>query len=151
MIVLRGNEISYMITRAKKKRGDKLRKLTVDEILKDFLDPSPGSEKEDSEPISDEEYLNEFFKKSAKKKIERYRKDLPLQLTEIKKPPEPPVASQKLTPVRKCQSCYYCSSVKKIGSSWWVACTNSGRTTEAPPERLWIKSELNRSCWKPLD
>ncbi|MHA1960371.1 MAG: hypothetical protein ACW99U_09080 [Candidatus Thorarchaeota archaeon] len=136
--------------RTKRKRErERLRQVPIDELLKDFVSDKEKKSQQDIKELTDEEFLNDFFKKSAMKKIQKYRKDLPIEITKIEKKPDPPVVSEKMTLVKRCQNCYYLTDSKKVGNNWWCACTNPGRARHGSSTGgIWIKSELNLTCWR---
>ena len=84
-------------------------------------------------------------KRSARKTLEKYRKDSPTG----KKKEVAPTISKKRAPLKRCQSCYFCVEEKKISGSCWCHCTNPGRSTHAIVKGSWVKSRMNLPCWKP--
>ena len=66
-----------------------------------------------------------------------------------KKKSEPPIISEKISTVKRCQNCYFSIREKKISGSHWCHCTNPGRSTNIDSKGSWVKSLLNLPCWKP--
>lgn len=94
-----------------------------------------------------------MLKKEAKKALQKHRKDQQITPVEPKKKtpkPEPPVVSEKLSKIKRCQNCYYCIGSHSLGSSVWCHCTNPGRSAEGEISKSWIKSKLNLPCWRPV-
>jgi len=84
-------------------------------------------------------------KRKAIKTLEKFRKeDIP-----VTKKSASPIISEKISPVKSCQNCYFCVGEKKLSGSCWCHCTNSGRSAHAVSNGSWVKSRLNLPCWKP--
>ncbi len=135
-----------------KKKGRTLENLSVDSLLDDLLDTEIRSETRPAEDPWSEDYLTKLHKKEARKTLEKYRKDAPIIQEKPRMKQEHPVVSEKMSQMRKCQNCYYCSGTRKVGGSWWCHCTNLGRSTECEMQtQSWVKSGLNLPCWKAPD
>ena len=135
-----------------RKKRQTIEDVSVDSLLDDLLDTKVKSETRPAEDPWSEEYLTKLHKKEAKKTIEKYRKDEPIAQEEPRTRLERPVASEKLSQMRKCQTCYYCIGTRKVGGSWWCHCTNLGRSTESEVQiQSWVKGRLNLPCWKIAD
>lgn len=93
-----------------------------------------------------EELTSRTLKRKARETLEKHRKKTPAKK---KKKPKSPVVSEKISPVKHCQNCYFCVGEKKISGSCWCHCTNSGRSTHAVAKGSWVKSRMNLPCWKP--
>jgi hypothetical protein len=59
-----------------------------------------------------------------------------------------PIVSEKRTPIKRCQNCYFCVGERKISGSCWCHCTNPARSTHAVVRGSWVKSRMNLPCWK---
>ncbi|RDE14922.1 MAG: hypothetical protein C4K48_05295 [Candidatus Thorarchaeota archaeon] len=142
----------------KEKKDKSAEDVTVSELLDDFVSLDIPDNRSRSADVTDEDYVTSMLKKDARKTLAKYRKEPETssndrhaeKSTPIKKKEkyEPPVLSERLFPMRRCQNCYYCVTVRTIGGSSWCNCTNPGRSTEESPEKRWIKSRLNLPCWK---
>jgi hypothetical protein len=119
----------------------------IDEIMKtqERIDEPvlTGRMKASVEFLQGEVETNES-KRAARKTLEKYRKDIPVE----KKKEIAPVKSEKLAPIKRCQSCYFCVGEKKVSGSCWCHCTNPGRSTHAVAKGSWVKSRMNLPCWK---
>ena len=137
-----------MRTRRKKKT---IEDMAIDKLLDDLIATDAPVDTKPAEDPWSEEYLMRLHKREAKKTLEKYKRDEPLNLSASAPKPEPPVVSEKMSQVRKCQNCYYCIASRKVSGSWWCHCTNPGRSTECEVQtHSWVTSKLNLSCWKPL-
>jgi len=121
------------------------------EILDFLLNPEPLTD-DDLPPddTTDRAALAEHYKRAALRTLERCRKDVSTEpgFNKAQKKPEPPVRSEKLSPVKRCQDCYYCVDTRKLPGTWWCACTNPGRSVESVDAgRMWVKSRLGLACW----
>jgi len=94
-----------------------------------------------------DELITSSSRRGALKTLEKYRKELPV-VREKKK--EKPVISEKMSPMRRCQNCYFCVAKRSFNGVYWCHCSNPGRSIEASPGISWVKSRLNLPCWKPL-
>ncbi len=88
-------------------------------------------------------------KRKALETLAKHRKDTP--------PPQrsstsqKPTVSEKVSPLRSCRNCYYCSDRRRVGGSWWCRCTNAGRTmSEKASVSSWVKGRINLPCWRPI-
>ncbi len=91
------------------------------------------------------EIVTSEAKRNALKTLEKYRRDYPRPV--MKK--EKMVISEKHTPFKNCQSCYFSIRERKISGSYWCHCTNPARSMHAITRGSWVKSGLNLPCWKP--
>jgi hypothetical protein len=143
---------------SKGEKNKPIEDVRVSELLDDFVSSDiPGNRSESTE-VTGEDYVKYMLKKEAKKTLAKYRKDPGISSNEMveekstpikrKKKHELPVLSEKLSPVKRCQKCHYCVTVRTIGGSSECSCTNAGRSTEGSPEKRTIKSRLNLPCWK---
>jgi hypothetical protein len=95
-----------------------------------------------------DEVISSSSKRKALATIEKYRKDPPAKRDRKKKAKS--ATSEKISPVKSCQNCYFCAAQRSISGSIWCHCTNPGRSTEATATgKSWVKSQLNLPCWKP--
>ncbi|MFW9768636.1 MAG: hypothetical protein ACFFF9_00535 [Candidatus Thorarchaeota archaeon] len=85
------------------------------------------------------------YKHRALETLEKYRKERPL---DQKQSEVQPIVSEKMAPMRNCESCYFCVNNKRIGGSSWVHCTNIVRSADSVTAASWVKSKLNAACWK---
>ena len=102
-----------------------------------------GRMKASVEYLQDAVVSNES-KAAARRTLEKYRKDPP----DVKKKEAVPVISEKIAPLKRCQTCYFCVGEKKLSGSCWCHCTNPGRSTHAIAKGSWVKSRMNLPCWK---
>ena len=142
---------------SKEKKNKSIGDATVSELLDDFVSLGVADNRSESAEVTDEDYVTSMLKKDAKKTLNKYRKGpeasskgMPEEKTALNKrrKQEPPVLSEKLSPVKRCQNCYYCVTVRTVGGSSWCNCTNPGRSAEGNPQKRWIKSRINLPCWK---
>ncbi len=143
---------------SKRKKSKSIEDVTVSELLDDFVSLEEPDNRYESTEVTDEDYVTSMLKKDAKKTLAKYRKEPETSANERseekntpikrKKREDAPVLSERLSPMRRCQSCYFCVAVRTVGGSSWCNCTNPGRSTEGSPEKRWIKSRLNLLCWK---
>jgi len=75
-------------------------------------------------------------KKSARAKIEKYRR-------ERQDSREAGKEKQDTEPIKNCATCYYCSAVKTLKMIQYMKCTRD--------EPTWVIAKDNLSCWKPID
>jgi hypothetical protein len=131
----------------KAKKTKNVKSISLSELLEDFVNLDVVEDPQRVTGLSDEDYINLMLKKDAKKIIEKYRKDEPVKVE--KKQKVTIIASEKISPVKRCQNCYYCVNERTIGGSCWCHCTNPGRSTEGSSGKSWMKSSLNLPCWRP--
>ncbi len=126
--------------------------VSVNELLDDFVNLDAENDSYRAAEMNDEDYVNMMLKKDARRTIEKHRKDEPVKQSEKspKKNIGPPVISEKLSTIKRCQNCYFSIREKKIGGSYWCQCTNPGRSTDVICKGSWVKSQLNLPCWKPI-
>jgi len=124
------------------KRKNTKEGVSVDELLDDFVN------REERTEMNDDDYVSMMLKKDAKKTIEKHRRNEPVKQSPKKKS-EPPVVSEKIATMKRCQNCYFSVKEKKLGGSIWCNCTNPGRSTNIDSKGSWVKSQLNPPCWKP--
>lgn len=122
--------------------------VSVNELLDDFVNLDIENDSNRVAEMNDEDYVSMMLKKDARRTIEKHRKDEPVDQSSKKKS-EPPVISEKLSTIKRCQNCYFSVREKKIGGSFWGQCTNPGRSTDVICKGSWVKSQLNLPCWKP--
>ncbi|MHA2178969.1 MAG: hypothetical protein ACXAAK_11525 [Candidatus Thorarchaeota archaeon] len=79
--------------------------------------------------------------------LKKYKRDRPVVVLK-KQADEGPVRSEKMAPIRNCESCYFCVDNKKVGGSSWCHCTNIARATETVTAASWVRSRLNAPCWR---
>jgi hypothetical protein len=111
------------------------------------------SVQESLEPIVRNEAVDSFFreetiavhKHKALRTLEKYKRDKP---QESMKPEDGLIVSEKLTPMRKCENCYFCVDTKWVGGSSWCHCTNLARSTDTVIAASWVRSRLNAPCWR---
>jgi len=84
-------------------------------------------------------------KHKALETLKKYRKDKPLEELSSK---DHPIVSEKMTPLKRCDNCYFCAVEKRLGGSSWCHCTNVGRSKDAPMTASWVRSRLNAPCWR---
>ncbi len=131
----------------KRKKKSTIESVSVDELLDDFVNLDVEDDSKRTE-MSDDDYVSMMLKKDARKTIEKHRRDEPVKQSPKKKS-EPPVISEKIAPMKRCQNCYFSVKEKKLGGSIWCHCTNPGRSTNIDSKGSWVKSQLNPPCWKP--
>jgi hypothetical protein len=96
-----------------------------------------------------DEVISVSSKRKALETIEKYRKE-PLAKREKEKK-KAPVVSEKVSPVKTCQNCYYCAAQRTVGGSIWCHCSNPGRSIDATSTgKSWVKSTIDLPCWKAL-
>lgn len=136
----------------RKKKRETLDDVSIDSLLDDLLNDEVTPETRPADDPWSEEYLAKLHKKEARRTIERYRKPGPISTEEPKSRSEQTIVSEKIPPVRKCQTCYYSNKARKVGGSWWCHCSNPGRSIKSELQmRSWVKSRLNLPCWKLPD
>lgn len=132
-----------------KKKQETLDDVSIDSLPDDLLNDDIKTETRLVEDPWSEEYLTKLHKKEARRTIEKYRKPGPIFKEEPAPKSEQLIVSEKLSQMRKCQTCYYSSRARKVGGSWWCHCTNPGRSIESEVQaRSWVISKLNLTCWK---
>ncbi|MDH4214178.1 MAG: hypothetical protein OEV85_09675 [Candidatus Thorarchaeota archaeon] len=129
----------------------------VDSILLGAGKPKTSSEsikasEQAPETVAAVEFLRDELRLSSSRKtaletLKKYRKDAPIAKEKIK---EQPIVSEKISPVRRCQNCYFCVAERTLSGSCWCHCSNPGRSIEAIPGKPWVKSKLNLPCWKAM-
>ncbi|MFW9834940.1 MAG: hypothetical protein ACFFEK_13150 [Candidatus Thorarchaeota archaeon] len=105
------------------------------------------------EPVPRNEMVAAYFreetiaihKHKALQTLEKYRRNKPLEITRAK---EPPIVSEKITPMKRCENCYFCVDAKRVGGSSWCHCTNLARSTDTTIAASWVRSRLNAPCWR---
>jgi len=116
------------------------------ETSSDVVEPEiPTPETEAAVEFLRDEIISNSSKREALQTLEKYRKALPVKR---EKKPEKPIVSEKASPVKRCQNCYFCVAERNIGGSCWCHCTNPGRSTKESPGKSWVKSRLNLPCWR---
>ncbi|MHA1289285.1 MAG: hypothetical protein ACTSPB_18010 [Candidatus Thorarchaeota archaeon] len=119
----------------------------IDEIMKtqDRIEASvlTGKMKASVKFLQDEVKSSES-KRVVRKTLEKYRKEIPVST----KNEVAPIISEKQTPLKRCQTCYFCVKEKKASGSCWCQCTNPARSTHAVAKGSWVKSRMNLPCWK---
>jgi hypothetical protein len=86
-----------------------------------------------------------IHKHNALETLKKYRKEIPY---EVKKPKERLTVSEKMAPIRKCETCYFCVNNKRVGGSSWCRCTNLGRSANTNVAASWVRSRLDAPCWR---
>jgi hypothetical protein len=66
----------------------------------------------------------------------------------MKKLKEEPIVSDRMTLVRKCETCYFCVDAKRVGGSCWCHCSNLARSQDGVSAMSWVRSRLNAPCWQ---
>jgi len=88
-------------------------------------------------------------KRKALETLAKHRKDTlpPQRIGKVQKP----AVSERVSPMKLCGNCYYCSDKRQVGGSWWCRCTNAGRSTSlTTPASGWVKGKINLPCWRPI-
>ncbi|MHA2177427.1 MAG: hypothetical protein ACXABH_11520 [Candidatus Thorarchaeota archaeon] len=67
---------------------------------------------------------------------------------DLKKPRDRPVVSEKVTAMKKCETCYFCVDSKHVGGSSWCHCSNLARSQDTTAATSWVRSRLNLTCWQ---
>lgn len=116
-----------MLERTSKTSEDEARNMMVDSLFK--------------------EEILAVQKHKALETLNKYRKDTP-PLLKKKKKQEEPVVSERMTPFKKCENCYFCVENKIIGNSSWCHCTNLARSSDTSTASSWVRSRINARCWK---
>ncbi|MGY5879857.1 MAG: hypothetical protein RTV31_06380 [Candidatus Thorarchaeota archaeon] len=131
------------------KQREPAKKIVIDEVIEshdveDAVEPKVSNI--DMERIQ-EELTSRTLKRKARETLEKHRKKTPAKKKKGKQ--KSPVVSEKISPVKRCQNCYFCVGEKKISGSCWCHCTNPGRSSNVEHSGSWVKSKLNLHCWKP--
>ena len=138
----------------KRRRTKTIEDISVTELLDDFVELENKEENHSVADMDDEEYVAMMLKKDAKKRVKVGRKDGSIASSESNVPrtkiPNPPVVSERLSAVKRCQNCYFCIDSHTLGGSVWCHCTNPGRSGDSDMSKSWIKSKLNLPCWRPI-
>jgi hypothetical protein len=107
----------------------------------------------------DEAYVNMMLKKSAKRTIQKHRKDKPLP---TKKPPpiddeldemlievekKVGIKSTATEPIKNCRKCYFSKSFRVIGVDWYCHCANVARSS-GKAGWTWVHCESSLPCWR---
>ena len=107
---------------------------------------------------ADEQYVNMMLRKSARRTLERYKKN---PLPETPQPAINPELDRMLSaiearmglinapigPIKNCRKCYFSSSFRIIGNNWYSLCTNIARASGLPRGK-WVHCESNLPCWR---
>jgi hypothetical protein len=110
----------------------------------------------------DEAYVNMMLKKSARRTVQKHRKDKPLptkeplfiddeldeMLIEVEK--KAGIKSTATEPIKNCRKCYFSRSFRVIGVDWYCHCANVARSS-AKAGWSWVRCESNLSCWREPD
>ncbi|MCK5263967.1 MAG: hypothetical protein KAR03_00025 [Candidatus Thorarchaeota archaeon] len=135
----------------KRKKKNTMEDVSVAELFEDFVNLDVEDDSKRVPEMNDDDYVSMMLKKDAKKTLEKYRRDEPIEEPEesAKKKSAQPVISEKMSTVKRCQNCYFSVQEKKLSGSYWCHCTNIGRSTNVVSKGSWVKSQLNLPCWKP--
>ena len=131
----------------KRKKKNTMEDVSVAELFDDFVNLDVDKDSKRTE-MNDEDYVSMMLKKGARRTIDKHRRNEPVDQSPKKKS-EPPVISEKMPTVKRCQNCYFSVQEKKLSGSYWCHCTNIGRSTNVVSKGSWVKSQLNLPCWKP--
>ncbi len=125
---------------------------TSKQLLDMFLDDEWVEGDTPVERMSDTEFVDYLLKRKAKRNarqtLDRYRKDEPLPTPPEISPVKEEDQTRKISPIKTCRNCYFCTNFRVIGVDWYAICSNTGRSRSAEGSRLWIKAERNLSCWR---
>jgi hypothetical protein len=142
-----------------KKLRKKLRKPSVQELLDSFLsNEKPHKQALKYEPTDTQLYhevlrqdaMRQYRKITTEINDERKRISPQKLVASFTKETNEPIVSEKLSPVKSCQNCYYCVDSKRLGSIVWCKCSNALRIAEAGVG-IWISSKINLDCWVAKD
>ena len=137
-------------------RGRKktLEETSIDSLLADLLDPEPLSSRKQGESKSLRDAYIELSRMGDMNKFKVYTELIDSRRTN---PPaikgletdqsDAPVVSEKLSIVRRCDNCYYCSASKCLGGNVWCLCSSLFRD-EIVGAAKWIPSRINLGCWR---
>jgi hypothetical protein len=130
----------------RKKYSKTLGDVSVAELLDEFVDLDVVEDAKGVTAMTDEEYVQLMLKKEARKKIAKAKRE-PKRLKEERE--EERKADAENFPER-CQTCFYCARVIKVGESFLCACKNSERKPEARyfNYKWWVICQDNPGCWK---
>ena len=84
------------------------------------------------------------MKRKARETLEKYRKETSENIVKARTT----VVSEKITPVKRCQNCYFCVGERMLGGSCWCQCSNPARSANVEHSGSWVKSKLILFCWK---
>ena len=110
----------------------------------------------------DEEYVNMMLKKSAKRTLQKHRKDAPHPpkesplidpemeelLTQVEK--KAGLRTSSIDPIRNCRKCYFSKSLRVVGTDWYCQCSNVAKSS-GKLGWTWVHCESNLPCWRELD
>ena len=103
-------------------------------IMEKDSPPNQDDESNDQEEeITDYEDLVWLTKKSARSKLQEWRRDPPSKM-------EPPQVGKKEKIIKTCKTCYFCSHVKEFNDLLYVRCTID--------EPKWVAVQYDLPCWK---
>ena len=107
----------------------------------------------------DEEYVSMMIKKSARRTLQKHRKERPQpqkeqppiddeldeMLTEVER--KVGIRSDFLEPIKNCRKCYFSKSVRVIGIDWYCQCSNVAKSS-GKTGWTWVRCESNLPCWR---
>jgi len=96
-----------------KRKKNTIESVSVDELLDAFVNLEDDSKRTE---MNDDDYVSIMLKKGARRTIEMHRRNEPVDQSPKKKS-EPPVVSEKIAPMKRCQNCYFSVKEKKLGGS----------------------------------
>ncbi|MFW9787877.1 MAG: hypothetical protein ACFFE2_16925 [Candidatus Thorarchaeota archaeon] len=110
----------------------------------------------------DEEYVNMMLKKSARRTLQKHRREIPViakeqplidpEMDELLTAVEKKVGIRpaEITPIKNCRKCYFSKSIRVVGNEWYCQCSNVAKST-GKLGWTWIRCESNLSCWREPD
>jgi hypothetical protein len=130
----------------RKKNSKTLDDVSVSRLLDEFVDLNVVDDPKRVTGMTEEEYVQLMLKKEAKRKMARARRE-PRETKEEKGEERGLVFEG---PPEKCQTCFYCTRVLKVGESFLCSCTNNERKLESRyfEYKWWVICQDNPPCWK---
>ena len=134
-------------------RKKTLKETSIDTLLANLLDPEPLSSRKTGESKSLRDAYIELSRRGDMNKFKVYTELIDSRRTS---PPaikgldtdqsDAPVVSEKLSIVRRCDNCYYCSASKRLGGNVWCLCSSMFRD-KIVGDSKWTPSRMNLDCW----
>ncbi|MGD9395198.1 MAG: hypothetical protein PVJ05_02100 [Candidatus Thorarchaeota archaeon] len=110
----------------------------------------------------DEDYVNMMLKKSARRTLQRLKKDssqppkesppFDTELDEMLAAVEKKAGIQpaEIEPIKNCRKCYFSKSLRVIGTEWYCQCSNVAKLSGKLGWK-WVRCESNLPCWRASD
>jgi len=87
-----------------------------------------------------------LHKHRALETLKKYRREQPVDI--VRKAKDGLIVSEKMAPLKRCETCYFCVDTKRVGGTNWCHCTHVGRTRDTITAASWVRSKINTKCWK---